>query len=195
MRRNGESDGMQSGMIVKHRLSQSDRLILGMLKQDSRRTISEISAAIGLSRSSVKDRIDLMKERGIIRRFTVEIAEAQQNEPACGSAFFQLRLKRPVCRFIYSAISGWPELLGCWSTAGDLDMIVLVAATSNREVERLRDRLARHPEVKTLHTLTILRDWTNVEDFRNSGILDGISQLGDRSGPVTVVSESSTRGP
>ncbi|MCA0400052.1 MAG: Lrp/AsnC family transcriptional regulator [Proteobacteria bacterium] len=172
---NGETPETASGAAQRHRLSHSDRLILGLLKQDSRRTISEIAATIGMSRTSIKDRIDMMKEKGIIRRFTVEIAETQQAEPAYGSAFFQLRLKRPVCRLIYSAISGWPELLGCWSIAVELDMVVLVAATSNREVERLRDRLARHPEVKTLHTLSILRDWINIGDFRNSEILDAIS--------------------
>jgi len=82
-------------------------------------------------------------------------------------------LNRAVCRSVYAAISGWPELIGCWSIAGDLDMIVLVAAMSNREVERLRDKLARHPEVKTLTTLTILREWTDRRDRQFLEILDG----------------------
>ena len=96
-----------------------------MLEQDSRRTVSEIASIAGVSRTTVKDRISLMRERGVIRRFTIDIAKAPQIEPACGSAFFQLRLHRPVCRIVYASINGWPEVIGCWSIAGELDMIVL----------------------------------------------------------------------
>jgi Lrp/AsnC family transcriptional regulator, leucine-responsive regulatory protein len=150
------------------RLRQIDRVILGLLQQDSRRTVSEIAAVTKVSRTTVKDRIDLMRQRNVIKRFTIDLAETKKAEPSCGSAFFQLRLKRPVCRIVYAAISGWPELLGCWSISGDLDMVVLISATSNSEIEHLRDRLARHPEVKTLTTLTILREWTDRTDTRNS---------------------------
>ena len=38
-------------------------------------------------------------------------------------------------------------------------MVVLISAASNSEIERLRDKLARHPEVNRLQTLTVLRDW------------------------------------
>ena len=38
-------------------------------------------------------------------------------------------------------------------------MVVLINAASNSEIERLRDTLARHPEVNRLQTLTVLRDW------------------------------------
>ncbi len=160
------------------RLTQTDRVILGLLQQDAWRTISEIAAVTGVSRATVKDRIDTMRDRGVIKRFTIEIGEPQGREPACGSAFFQLRLKRPVCRIVFASINGWPELLGCWSISGELDMVVLIGATSNLEIERLRDKLARHPEVKTLTTLTILREWTNKADLRNSAILDGLKGQG-----------------
>ncbi len=136
-----------------------DRRILDLLKQDARRSVSEMAAVLGLSRQTVKDRIDIMRERGVIRRFTVEVDDPQQVDTDAACAFFMLRLKRPVCRLVHGSIATWPELLGCWSIAGDLDMVVMVGATSNHEIERLRDILARHPEVERLQTLPVLRDW------------------------------------
>lgn len=165
------------------RLRQLDRVILGLLQQDARRTISEMASIANVSRTTVKDRIDMLRERQVIRRFTIELAQPRKAEPGCGSAFFLLRLKRPVCRIVSGAISGWPELLGCWSIAGDLDMVVLISATSNREIERLRESLARHPEIKTLTTLLILRDWTDESNHRNSEMLDRIGCDGDDSRP------------
>jgi Lrp/AsnC family transcriptional regulator, leucine-responsive regulatory protein len=153
-------------------------MILGLLQQDARRSITEIAAATKLSRTTVKDRIDMMRERNVIKRFTIELAETRKDEPACGSAFFELQLKRPVCRIIYASISGWPELLGCWSIAGNLDMVVLISAASNGEIERLRNKLALHPEVRTLQTLTILREWTDKTDARSADIVDKMSRRG-----------------
>ncbi len=141
------------------RLSEVDRRILGLLQQDSRRTISEISAATGVSRATVRDRIDIMREGGVIRRFTIEMADDPPLENLQAGAFLHLELKRPVCRIVYSAIRAWPELMGCWSIAGDLDMVIRLETNSTDDLERLRDILCRHQEVKTLKTLTILREW------------------------------------
>jgi Lrp/AsnC family transcriptional regulator, leucine-responsive regulatory protein len=156
------------------RLNQLDRALLNLLQQDAWRTISELSAIVGVSRATVKHRIDLMRQRGVIKKFTVELNDTPSREFDCGGAFFLLKLKRSSCRVVYASINGWPELLGCWSIAGELDMIVLISAISNMEVERLRDILARHPEVKTLQTLSILREWSNKTDNRNMDILDGL---------------------
>lgn len=140
-------------------LSRTDRQILALLKQDARRSVSEMAATIGLSRQTVKDRMTMTQERGVIRRFTVEVDDRQQIASYAESAFFLIRLKRAVCRVVFASIRDWPELFGCWSIAGDLDMVVLINAASNSEIERLRDTLARHPEVHRLQTLTVLRDW------------------------------------
>lgn len=148
-----------AGRPSRLRLSEVDRRILGLLQQDSRRTISEISAATGVSRATVRDRIDIMREGGVIRRFTIEMGDDPPSENLQAGAFLHLELKRPVCRIVYSAIRGWPELMGCWSIAGDLDMVIRLEANSTDDLERLRDILCRHQEVKSLKTLTILREW------------------------------------
>jgi Lrp/AsnC family leucine-responsive transcriptional regulator len=49
--------------------------------------------------------------------------------------------------------------LGCWSIAGELDMVILVSACSSDDLEALRDRLARHAVVKSLTTMSVLREW------------------------------------
>lgn len=157
------------------RLNQLDRALLNLLQQDAWRTLSELSAIVGVSRVTVKHRIDLMRQRGVIKKFTVELNEGPARDFDCGGAFFILKLKRSSCRIVYASINGWPELLGCWSISGEIDMIVLISAVSNLEVERLRDMLARHPEVKSLQTLSILREWSNKTDNRNMDILDGLN--------------------
>ena len=146
------------------RLSETDRQLITLLKQDSRRTYCEMGVILSISRTTVKDRIDRLMDAGIIKRFTIELAETEQHAKAGVGAFFNLRLKRPFCKAVQETINGWPELVGSWSIAGGTDMMVYVNCMSDDELEILRDRLARHPEVKTLWTDMVLRQWINRSD-------------------------------
>ena len=51
-------------------LDQTDYKILEILQQDGRVSYSDLAEAVNLSRASVRERIKVMKETGIIRGFT-----------------------------------------------------------------------------------------------------------------------------
>jgi len=141
------------------KLKPIDLTLIELLREDSRRTVSEMSTITGASRATVKDRIEKMHEGGVIRRFTID-ADLARNENAFGiRAFFHLHLRRPVCSIVYQFVKDWPELAGCWSISGNLDMQILVEAATQDEIERLRDKLAKHPEIQTLVTSLILKTW------------------------------------
>ena len=152
--------GRSSGSVA-HELGDLERRLIALLRQDSRRTYSELAGLLQVSRPTVTERIERLVERGIIRRFTIELAEGE-SEPEGLTAFFHLQLRGPLCRAVYRSMTGWPALLGCWSIAGSTDMTVLVRCTGQEELEFLRDRLARHPDVKTLWTELCLRQWCHV---------------------------------
>ncbi|WP_225334073.1 AsnC family transcriptional regulator [Halomicrobium urmianum] len=54
-------------------LDDTDREILRLLLEDARRPYSEIGDAVDLSGPAVADRIDRLRERGLIERFTLEL--------------------------------------------------------------------------------------------------------------------------
>lgn len=141
-------------------LTQTDLRLLDMLRQDGRRTSSDIAAALGVSRQTIDNRIRKLKKQGIIKRFTIDINTTTAKYPCGVRAQFDIRLRRPVCELIFRFVRNWPEVVSCYSIAGAVDMKIMVEAPSQLEVERLRDRLARHPEVATLTTFMVLKTWT-----------------------------------
>jgi Lrp/AsnC family transcriptional regulator, leucine-responsive regulatory protein len=143
----------------RSRLTPTDRAILALLEEDSRRTTTEIAEKIGVSRTTVKNRISLLRQRGIIKRFTVEIENKQHANMNCIMSVYLIQLKRPVCRLVFQKIRGWPELIQAWSLTGDTDFLVLVKAQDSSGVERLREQLLRHPEVKNVTTAIVLHEW------------------------------------
>ncbi len=60
---------------------------------------------------------------------------------------------------MYQSIRGWPELVQCWSLSGENDMLVQVRCADNDGIERLRDRMTRHPEVVRAVTFMVLNEW------------------------------------
>jgi len=61
-------------------LDETDLEILRLLVSDARRPYREIAEAVGLSAPAVSDRVARLRERGVIRRFTVDLDRRQLRE-------------------------------------------------------------------------------------------------------------------
>ncbi len=58
-------------------LDETDLEILELLVSDARRPWSEIAEAVGLSPPAVSDRVERLRETGVIKRFTLDIDRSQ----------------------------------------------------------------------------------------------------------------------
>ncbi|MEM7775867.1 MAG: Lrp/AsnC family transcriptional regulator [Pseudomonadota bacterium] len=155
------------------RLSLNDRTIIEVLRENSRRTNTEVAFITGLSRTTVRQRIKRLIQKGIIQRFTIDVELDPAYHPIGLRAMFDVRLRRSnTCGPLFASISGWDELVACWSLAGSTDMRVMVEVANQKELDRLRDRLARHPEVGSLSTASILKTWCE----RVSGIHETVPE-------------------
>lgn len=141
------------------KLSPTDKIILQLLRENARRSLTEIGHLVGISRPTVRHHIDKLVREKVIRRFTIEIEQGLESRPSGVRAIFEVRLRRNVCGKVFASISHWSELVSCWSTSGSVDMRVLVEAADQGIIEDLRDRLARHPEVASLTTTMVLKTW------------------------------------
>jgi len=61
-------------------LDDTDREILELLLEDARRPYSDIGDEVGLSGPAVSDRIERLQERGLLRKFTVELDRGMLRE-------------------------------------------------------------------------------------------------------------------
>lgn len=138
-------------------LSPTSRLVLGLLRLDSRRTATEIAQHLGVSRTTIAYHIAKLSKDGIIRRFTIDVDPMASAAPQTVRAMFDVVLSRGSCLNLYPAIAAWKELVSCWSTSGSVDMRILVEAASHSRIDELRERLGRHPNVANLTTSFVLR--------------------------------------
>ncbi|MCY4729231.1 AsnC family transcriptional regulator [Natronomonas gomsonensis] len=61
-------------------LDETDRRLLRLLLDDGRRPYSDLAEEVGLSAPAVSDRIDRLRELGIVERFTVDIDRSRLSD-------------------------------------------------------------------------------------------------------------------
>jgi Lrp/AsnC family transcriptional regulator, leucine-responsive regulatory protein len=141
-------------------LTEKDNQLLALLRQNARRPVSEVAAILGVTRQTVQKRLDRLVENGAIRRFTIELSEGIEAAPAVSFKIaFILNLRQSACSRVFATIRHWPELVHCWSIAGDWDMIAIFEFTNPDSTEAARAKLARHPDVIAVKTTHILKNW------------------------------------
>ncbi|KAA0972118.1 Lrp/AsnC family transcriptional regulator [Aureimonas fodinaquatilis] len=145
---------------MREKINEKDRQLISLLKQNSRRPVSEIAAILGVSRQTVQKRIDRLVDSGTIQSFTIEVSDPEEAASSVGAkVMFTLSLRQSTCANVYASIRAWDELLRCWSISGERDMILIVDSVGVEDAERVRAKLARHPDVVSVQTSHILKTW------------------------------------
>ncbi|HEX2312650.1 MAG TPA: AsnC family transcriptional regulator [Thermomonospora sp.] len=136
-----------------------DRRLLRLLRQDARRTFSDMAAQVGLSVAAVKRRVDRLRELGVITGFTTRIDYGKLGWGI--EAFTELRYggATPVSEIIRTATIV-PEVQAVYTIAGDPDALVNIRVRDMRHLQQVVDSLRRAGNVTGTKTLMVLDLWT-----------------------------------
>ncbi|MFC5823821.1 Lrp/AsnC family transcriptional regulator [Nonomuraea insulae] len=136
-----------------------DHQVLRLLREDGRRTFSEMAERIGLSVAAVKRRVDRLRALGVITGFSVQIDYAKLGWGI--EAFTELRYPgtTPVAEIIRTA-TDVPEVQAVFTIAGDPDALIHVRVRDLGHLQHVIDRLRRAGEVTGTKTLLVLGSWS-----------------------------------
>ncbi|WP_327359189.1 Lrp/AsnC family transcriptional regulator [Streptomyces sp. NBC_01304] len=115
-----------------------DRELLTLLQQDATRSYAALGKAVGLSAGSAHERVRKLRERGVIRRTTIDV------DPAA--------LGRGVLAFVMVDSSAWmgdsaaafaaiPELQEAHIIAGSASVLVKVRTATTEQLQEVLRRL------------------------------------------------------
>jgi Lrp/AsnC family transcriptional regulator, leucine-responsive regulatory protein len=135
-------------------LDQTDRMLVALLKQDARRKYSELGEAVHLSPPAVHERVKKLERVGTIRRYTIEIDPARLGLTL--RAFVRIHISRVPCEEMARELQTFPEVVECFSSAGEESMLIKVHTTSPSALEGLLNRIRQMPGVERVLTSIIL---------------------------------------
>jgi DNA-binding Lrp family transcriptional regulator len=140
----------------QRRLDAIDERLLDLLEQNARRSVVALARAVGLSRSSVQDRLARLEDDGVIAAYTIVRGRVR---PGYGArAIVSVQIATRPCETVLRRLREWPEILACWSVAGPtVDAILLVEAPTVEALGDLRERLASTQGVADVTTAPVLR--------------------------------------
>jgi len=134
-------------------MDQIDKTLLALLRQDSSQPLKALGARVGLSASSVRERIARMQAAGAIRRFTVEPGEAE----GAVAAMLSLKLRTTPDLDAVAAIVARADVARCYSMSGAVDLLVELCGDSVPAVNAARDEIARLAGVESVQTALVLK--------------------------------------
>ena len=108
-------------------LDDKDIAILGLLQQNARITVREISDAIHLSTTPVHERIKRMEEAGVIRQYATLLDHTKIGRGLIVICYVSLKQHNKMAggRFI-KAIQDMREVVECYNISGDFDFMLKV---------------------------------------------------------------------
>jgi DNA-binding Lrp family transcriptional regulator len=131
-------------------MDETDRHILGILRNDGRSSFVDIAKKVGLTEGAVRARLRKLYEDGTIKRFTVETKDDVK-------AVMLVATSRSVST---SKVSGEIEALGVgrvYEISGNFDIVCFVESESIDQVNSIVDKIREIDGVTDTSTSLVLK--------------------------------------
>ena len=143
---------------MDNKIEQDELIILWKLYENSRATYKQLSKECTISTVSCYNKVQSMKERGIIKRFTIEV-----DPKALGynlEVFMELKCPRAVRKRIAQETSRIRGVKEVWEITGDSDLLVHAFLLDNEELDKFISLLVKKfPEITDIITRVVLHKY------------------------------------
>ena len=136
------------------RISKADELLLSLLREDARASTAEIARRLGLSRTTVQNRITRLEQEGVIRGYTVRVDDELERNRIRAHILITLRPKQMPS--VVKTLQAMPEVRVLYSISGGFDLIAQAVAASVGEMDVLTDAIGAIDGVERTTTSIIL---------------------------------------
>ncbi len=131
-----------------------DHRLLALLRTDARQPVASLSAALGVSRSTVKARMDRLVETGVIQGFTI-VLQAEQAQNAV-RAVMLVEVDGRAADRVMQRLRGFPEVRTLQSTNGRWDMVALIETATLTEFDETLRRVRLLDGISSTETSILL---------------------------------------
>ncbi len=135
-------------------MDEMDSQLVALLRHDARAPLSELAQRLGVSRSTVRARIERMQARGDIVGFTVVMKADVAEAPVRGLMMIAIE-GRGTDRIIRT-LTGLPEVRGVHSTNGRWDVILEIATETLAQFDAVLHQVRRVDGVTASETSLLL---------------------------------------
>lgn len=135
-------------------LDEIDRRLLDLLRVNARQSASALARKLGLSRSTVQDRIARLEDRHVIAGYTIRLGERFDERLIRAHVMIRFEPRRGAA--VRHKIDAMPEIETLYSVSGDYDLIAFLAVETTAALEDAIVRIREMDGVTATVTAVIL---------------------------------------
>lgn len=131
-----------------------DRRLIGLLRKDGRASYLELAADLGVTRSTVRSRLERLRASGEIIGFTVQTRADVTPDPVRG--LMMLAVTGRGTEKVMRQLTGMPQVQTVYSTNGTWDIIAEIGTETLEEFDKVLFAIRRFESVSRSETNLLL---------------------------------------
>lgn len=131
-----------------------DQRLVAALRQDARASHSDLAAMLGITRATVRARIERLEARGVILGYSVVLKEDRLSDPVRG--LMMIGIEGRGTEKILRQLAGFSAVRAVHSTNGRWDVIAEIGTDSLESIDDVLARIRRLEGVATSETSLLL---------------------------------------
>lgn len=135
-------------------MDQTDKDLLALLEANAREPVAALARKLGLSRSTVQDRIRRLEDRGIVSGYTVRYRDDFARRQITAHVMISLDPKH--ADRVVHGLRKMTGLSALHAVSGQYDLIAIIRAETTAEIDAMLDEIGRMTGIdKTMSSIVL----------------------------------------
>ena len=135
-------------------LTQKDEELIGYLRLNAREPVASLARKLGLSRTTVQDRLRRLEERGIIAGYALKLAGDLDTGGIRAYVTLEIEPRRQI--EVARSLAKMPQIEALHTVSGKFDLVALARTKSAEDMDRMLDLMGVIPGVIRTESAIIL---------------------------------------
>ena len=135
-------------------MNETDKKIINFLRHSGRASVTEIAETLGLTRATVRSRMERLQESGQILGYSVVLKSDTETRPVRG--VMMIEIAGMGTERIVRQLSNFADVMAIHTTNGRWDLIVELATDTLEEFDKLLSQLRQVKDIKSSETSLLL---------------------------------------
>lgn len=135
-------------------LNAKDEDLISLLRLNAREPVASLARKLGLSRTTVQDRLHRLEQQGIISGYTVKIARDESRPGISAMVMISVEPRRQV--EVAKVISKISAVQALHTVSGKFDLMAIVKTLSSEDMDEIIDQIGIISGVTGIETAVIL---------------------------------------
>ena len=135
-------------------ITPKDVELIALLKADAREPVASLARKLGVSRTTVQDRLRRLEETGVIAAYSIRLS--REVDQGSMRAFVTLAVEPRRQIEVARVLARFPQIETLHTLSGKFDLIAEVKTSSSEAMDRLIDDIGQLPGITRIETSVIL---------------------------------------